>query len=1785
MTSLRERSKMLSVTVEAIRTIESFVEDYDAEIDQDKIESRLKRLDILYDRFVDTSIAVELLMEDKSETKAILVKDRNEMEERYYTLHDFLTTHKPNHHVSANSPQISTSVVRLPKIDLPSFDGEIDNWIPFYDAYRSLIHNNKNLAAVDKFHYLMAALKYPVKKLLDTTNITGDNYKIAWDLLVSRYDNKRLLIKNHIASLFAIDPVRKESSNAILALVDQFERHVRILSTLGEQTERWSSLLVHMVCSRLNHNTLREWERSTACDKEKIPTYNELITFLKDQAGILISLNSGSPAILSPKEKSRLSVAHAAAVSKSFSPKSCIVCNQSHRIYDCEVFKRMPLEQKQDVVRKKKLCWNCVSMKHLSRDFSSQSCRKCNEKHHSLLHPLSPNDRSTYTNINSSPVNIRTTNATAGSEPVPSAQLSTPTLSTSTTTSATRQPLTNALAAAQSSNTTYSTVLLSTAVVRVHGPSGKSTFVRTLLDSCSESNFITERIVQLLSLNRQKQTTVIAGMGGATVNSTHCTVATFSSIDTTYSHTLTFSILPRITNDLPARPIDISHWKLPSEVTLADPDFAKPQKIDMVIVAQLFFSLLVEGQIQVDPMSPESQPVLQRTLLGWIVSGPVSTGTAFRDSGRVAMLCTTDDLDQQLTRFWEVENCPRNRGLSKKELCCEDHFSKTTIRDKSGRFVVRLLKKENMLSQVGDSQISAFRRFQWMQRRFIKSRELKEQYSDFMTEYIALDHMAPVITSEDTKNSNTYYLPHHSVLKPSSTTTKCRVVFDGSSKSSTGILLNECLMVGPTVQDSLYAIVIRFRMYEIALVADITKMYRRIWVHPDDRSLQRVYWQSKTDPDVRTYELTTETYGTACAPNLAIRCLQQLSHDHLRNEDDAAERIGKDFYVDDFLSGADNEDEAVQLYFDVKSILASAGFELRKWNSNSSEVLSNIPANLKDDRSIVTVDDVQGSVSTLGLLWHPESDTFRFKVPECFINAPITKRIVVSEMSKLFDPLGILGPIVITAKVFVQLLWKSKLGWDEVLPSSLCNVWENYRRGLNTLESFSIPRLVKAPGSGKTIQLHGFCDASKNTYGACIYVRSVGTNGITTTRLLTAKSIVAPIQTLSIPRLELCSAFLLSHLHENVMLNLNMNINSFFWSDSSITLHWLQNPPSHYNTFVTNRVAEVQRLTEGGIWSHVAGLENPADLISRGCDPCELINNALWWKGPPWLSSDRSEWPSMFVVPDVKQFPPEVVEATLCSLAAVTRSSGVTDCTLFTRYSSLSRLTRIVAYCRRFVHHCRIKSAGSDLQLIPHLISDELRQALISLVKVVQEEHFSNEIIILQAKDDAQLSKSPLGTLNPFIHDGLLLVGGRLNHSSYAFTRKHPMILPAGHPFTSLLIDSVHVQLLHAGPRAMIAHIRERFWPLNLRNLARRHVRSCVRCYRTRPRAEHQLMGQLPKVRITPARARIDFCGPVWLKIPLRRMKSAPPIRAYVAVFVCMATKAAHLELVGDLSAETFIAALKRFVSRRAKPIALFCDNATNFKGADKELRNLCKQLNDQQLQMKVASFCADSSIQFSFIPARAPTFGGLWEAAVKAFKHHFRRVIGIDSLSAEVMQTILCQIESCLNSRPLTALSEDPSDMEILTPGHFLVGSALQSIPEPDLAQIPENRLSLWQEMQRRTLSFWKLWSTDYITQLQQRTKHYYRQPNVLVGKLVLLKDDNLPPLRWSVGRITAVHPGADGLVRVVTIKLASGAVFDQPIVKICLLPIDDEMKSTPTSGEVTGPPDEDAAPAANPK
>ncbi|XP_038116940.1 uncharacterized protein LOC119769111 [Culex quinquefasciatus] len=1491
----------------------------------------------------------------------------------------------------------------------------------------------------------------------------------------------------------------KESADAILNLIDQFDRHVRILKTLGELTDKWSPLLVHMVCTRLDQSTLRAWEVSTKETVDEIPAYQDLVEFLHEQARVLQSLKSAtvSPSPAAPKEKSRFSVAHAATKPATNIP-GCPVCSKSHRIYECDQFRRMTVEQRQEVSSQPRY----TAVPHNTPKGSSSSF----QPHATRDTQSSP--------TNTSPPHAPTTLKVEAASP--------------------ESPRATALSASQGSKAQQTTVLLSTAVVKVHGPSRKSTLARALLDSCSEMNFITERIVQLLGLNRAKQVTTICGMGGVKTQSTHSTVAMFSFLNSSFSETLTFTILPKISNSIPARPVDTSRWNLSSQLVLADPGFATPQKIDMVIGAQLFYVLLQAGQMFVGD-GPGRYPMLQQTVFGWVVSGPVVQEGMKSETSSTAMVCTADDLDQRLAKFWEVETCYSPSCLSKEELICERLFADTTTRDESGRFIVRLPKKQLALSQLGDSKSSALCRLRWMQRRLEKNPHLKEQYVDFMQEYLDLEHMVPVDTPQDNTQEPPFYLPHHAVVKPSSSTTKCRVVFDGSSKSSTGISLNDCLMVGPTVQDTLYSIVLRFRMQEVALVADITKMYRQIWVHPDDRRLQRIFWQQPADPEVREYELTTVTYGTASAPYLATRCLKQLSYDHSESANDAAAKIGRDFYVDDLLSGAPTIDEAVQVRGEVQNILGSAGFELRKWASNSAEVLRQIPPELQDERSLLEIDSPSDTtVKTLGLLWHPESDTFRFKVPEFSLDGPVTKRAAE---------------------------------------------WQTFRDDLAALKTISVPRLTKAPGAGDQVELQGYCDASNDAYGACIYIKSKGADGKISVNLLTSKSRVAHILPMPIQRLELCSALLLAHLYCQVVESLGLqNITTYLWTDSMVTLHRLRDTPANYDTFERNRIAEIQRLTDGCIWGHIAGKDNPADIISRGVSPSELIEMPLWWHSPP----ETEESPTMFVMHAVHD------EEDVPAVAAAVTSPPEADeeenerYWLFKWYSTLTTLLRTAAYCRRFATLCRLKRSGTPATLPPYLTSDELSQSLIGLVKVVQDQSFPKESTLIRAGRLAQLKKS-WRFLDPFDDEGALRVGGRLDNSAYAFGRKHPLILPADHPLTELILEETHQQLLHAGPRLMIAHIRERFWPFNLRNLARKKFRTCLQCFKVQPQLEGQLMGQLPKVRITPARpflnTGVDFCGPVWIKQSTRRGRAVPPVRAYIALFVCMATKATHIELVSDLSTEGFIAALRRFVARRGRPLSLYCDNATNFTGAEKELKLLLNQFLDQQFREKVSAYCAESTIQFHFIPARAPTFGGLWEAAVRALKHHIRRVVGTEALTTEAMQTVLCQIESCLNSRPLTAVSESPNDVTAITPGHFLVGSALQSIPEPDLSGVPTNRLSLWQAIQRKTQQFWKLWTTDYLHQLQQRTKNLYRQPNLLVGKLVLLKEDNLPPLRWSMGRITAVRPGPDGLVRVVSVKVPSGAVYDRPVVKVCLLPIndlspadnpeDDESASQPATSE----------------
>ncbi|XP_062541484.1 uncharacterized protein LOC134209520 [Armigeres subalbatus] len=622
-------------------------------------------------------------------------------------------------------------------------------------------------------------------------------------------------------------------------------------------------------------------------------------------------------------------------------------------------------------------------------------------------------------------------------------------------------------------------VLLATAIVVLEDQFGNTTQARALLDSGSQLCFISEHASQRLKFKRSREALSISGIGQAVKQCKQSIFARVRSRVSTFSGDEVFHVLPRVTLNLPIRKVDSTGWKLPEDIALADPYFTEPSHVDMIIGASLFFDLLRNEKIKLG----ENGPVAQNTTLGWIICGNLPDHSDIRRP-HVANACT-EKLDELLTRFWELEACKSNSVFSLEEYACEKFFDRTTVRDASGRFVVTLPKKDYLIQQLGDSRATAMKRFLSLERRLSADPELKRTYTGFIHEYLQLGHMEEVLGNDVNDTLPEYFIPHHCVIKPDSTTTKLRVVFDASCPTSSGISLNNALMVGPTVQDDIISIVLRFRFHAIAIVADAEKMYRMVQQQPADRRLHKILWRDNPNESIRVFQLNTVTYGTASAPYLATKCLNRLAELDGNKYPEAAKVLRKDFYVDGMMSGVDDVEESKQLCSDIQELLRGGGFNLRKWSSNCSSVLKNIPEELHDDRSSFELDDSSATIKTLGLIWEPRLDVFRFKVPE-WNTSRICKRTVISDLARIFDPVGLIGVVIVSAKIFVQNLWRHKVTWDEPLQEKLQAQWLEFRTSLSYLENLQIPRWIAFRKDCLSMEFHGFCYASTKAYGACI---------------------------------------------------------------------------------------------------------------------------------------------------------------------------------------------------------------------------------------------------------------------------------------------------------------------------------------------------------------------------------------------------------------------------------------------------------------------------------------------------------------------------------------------------------------------------------------------------------------------------------------------------------------------------------------------------------------------------
>lgn len=564
------------------------------------------------------------------------------------------------------------------------------------------------------------------------------------------------------------------------------------------------------------------------------------------------------------------------------------------------------------------------------------------------------------------------------------------------------------------------------------------------------------------------------------------------------------------------------------------------------------------------------------------------------------------------------------------------------------------------------------------------------------------------------------------------------------------------------------------------------------------------------------------------------------------------------------------------------------------------------------------------------------------------------------------------------------------------------------------------------------------------------------------------------------------------------------------------------------------------------IWRHVGSKDNPADCASRGMLLNELEGHGLWWNGPSFLYKQMEEWPVQrqgILGPEQEW---EERRQTRAFNVTLTTSNEILN-----RFSNIDRLLFVTAYALRW----RSRTKGG---VTPSPCEKE--EALHHWIRLTQHDIFASEYEALQAGREIS-TRSRLLKLNPqwSAEERIIRVGGRIRNANIAMEAKHPAIIPNKTHLSWLIIDNAHKKVLHGGVQVTARYIRKRFWILHDRQSVKTQLQKCVQCFRFKQQAGKQQMGDLPRMRVQMNRpfhhTGIDFAG--YFDVKLNALRSTRFTKCYVAIFICLTTKAIHLELVSDLSTRAFIDALKKFVSRRGIPLHIHSDNGTNFVGASNELPKMLHDASSTAGQLVAYELLKDN-IQWHFNPAHAPHFGGIWEANVRVMKMHLNRVLQGKKLWFDEFCTILCQIEAVMNSRPLCPLTDDVDDDEAITPSHLLVGYAINTLPETSAAGDESKARTRYERMRMIYQDFWHQWSQDYLAQLQQRTKWNTAQPNAHIGQLVLLRDENLPPSRWVMGRILRVFPGKDSLVRAVELR-RGGAIITRPVHQLCILPIDE--------------------------
>ena len=1365
-------------------------------------------------------------------------------------------------HLAARQSSVSTK--------LPFFSGQADEWPLFLSVYRASTEQC-GFTNAENAQRLQASLKGPARDAVRLMLSIPDNVETVISTLERRFGRPELVIADLVTKARSMKPLRTEDLNGLMEFttaVNNIVMTMRLLNSTGHMTN--PSLRQELV-DKLPTSLKVQWGeflrgQGQHHDMLSLEALAQWLTERADAASLV------APAKPPAKTGSALHAApanqqHSQSQRPDRSQQTCQKCRGNHNISDCSKFRALPIKKRWDLIYLLDLCSCCFKPGHWKTECRAKGCTKCPGKHHPLLHQdrPAPQDRAaSQPRNNAEQVQKRTSAA-------PSATGATHTTQ-----------------ASKNEGVSFMTI----SVILQH--KDRKVSALALLDPGSSLSFVRQEVAEKLGATRsgiQRQLSV-AVLGGKTVETKqHQVQLLLKSQDGSF----TTAIRPWTQIDVTA-PLAISNTddlqQRYSHLQGIPFQAAGAGQIDLLIG----LDAITAHQVMEEVPGAPGEPIARRLPLGWVCLGPVGSSPRQPSNQTLHMMQSTEQLDMLVAKFWEVEQVGLESDKTVAEMEAEQ-ITTRTMQLQDGHISTSIpWVGENGQPDLPDNRQMAERRLRSLETSLSRRPDVKQQYASVLASHLEKGYVTEC-SSEANDINGQWLLPHFPVVRSDKETTKVRVVFDAAAKYQ-GQSLNDQMHAGPKLQQDLVEVLLRFCLEPVAIVGDIAEMFLQVTLNPEDRKYVRFLWRACPEDPIKTYEFTRLVFGLKASPYLACRALKMLQRKAGSSFSKHAQSAVNDaFYVDDLLDSLPSVEDAINARRDIQSLLGKGSFHIRKWRSNSNEVLQSIPEADRAANALLSISDdsVQPSavVKTLGVVWDAGTDVFTYEhhTPD---KQHWTKRQVLSKMASVYDPRGHIAPYTVRARLMFQELCVLGIDWDDQLPQEQEQKWLAWFQELESLSEVKIPRCFKSterPAGEAVLSIHTFTDASAHATAATCYVRAEYPDGHTKITLAYARARAAPLKKTSIPKLELRGAVLGLRVSKVVSSALDIPISQhFFWTDSMNVVYWVRSQAKNFTSDVASKIGEIQEATTPTQWRHVPGILNPADLATRGLKANELASSSKWWHGPEFLTQSIETWPVTKLAGQ-----PE-----LPGLLKKTKPLGASFVVVPkfrlhpTNYASWQRLVRVTAWCQRFIRAIRTRP-GDDMRgrvasaasngtftvrevkvTVPELSVTEVNMAERVWLATAQREAYPEAVKRLRA-GKTLLPSDSLQKLTPGLdtsaEPALLVIDGRLKLAAHLPAgARMPVILPPRHRVTELVIQHEDAQCHHdVGPHHLLANLRERYWIVHGLSTVKAIRRHCIKCQRKIAKPAEQVMGLMPNVRTIGSlkpftHSGVDFAGPFYTR-------------------------------------------------------------------------------------------------------------------------------------------------------------------------------------------------------------------------------------------------------------------------------------------------------------------------------